>query len=69
MPLCPGPCPLQNRNGSDYYTNAKNPQAVDLRICHSVGLTLHNPNTLTADGPEIRIKPVGTRRESVGGDR
>src|SRR5690606_15971033 len=25
-----------------------------------VGLTLQNTNTLTAEGPEIRIKPVGT---------
>lgn len=29
------------------------------------GLMLQNTNTLTAEGPEIRIKPVGTRR--VGG--
>ncbi|GGM60941.1 hypothetical protein GCM10012275_34980 [Longimycelium tulufanense] len=32
-----------------------------------VGLTLHNPNTLTVEGPEIRIKPVGTRRVVAGG--
>lgn len=34
-----------------------------------VGLTLHNPNTLTVEGPEIRIKPVGTRRAAPEGDR
>lgn len=32
-----------------------------------VGLTLQNTNTLTAEGPEIRIKPVGTRRVFSGG--
>ncbi|WP_192909690.1 sensor histidine kinase [Gandjariella thermophila] len=32
-----------------------------------VGLTLQNTNTLTAEGPEIKIKPVGTRRVFSGG--
>lgn len=34
----------------------------------SVGLTPQNTNTLTAECPEIRIKPVGTRRVVSGGD-
>jgi len=33
----------------------------------AVGLTLQNTNTLTAEGPEIKIKPVGTRRVFSGG--
>lgn len=29
---------------------------------HMVGLTLHNPNPLTVEGPAIRIRPLGIRQ-------
>ncbi|WP_429419946.1 hypothetical protein [Nocardia sp. GAS34] len=58
-------CALQHGNGSDQYPNATKPQAVDLRLCHPVVLTLINPNHPTAEGPTLWIKPVGTRRPTA----
>ncbi|GAA5126033.1 hypothetical protein GCM10025762_53030 [Haloechinothrix salitolerans] len=43
------------------------PAGVPFSRLIGVGLTLQNTNTLTAEGPEIRIKPVGTRRVFSGG--
>lgn len=42
--------------------------AVD-RATRFVGLTLHNPNPLPVQGPEIRIKPVSTRQTTSGSER
>ncbi len=46
---------------------AKQPQVDDPRLLRWAGLTLHNPNTLRVDGPEIRIRPVGVRQVKNSG--
>jgi hypothetical protein len=44
-------------------------ESIDRPAADLQGLTWHNPNTLTAVGPEITIQPVGTRRVAAGGAR
>ncbi|GAA4838854.1 hypothetical protein GCM10025787_19160 [Saccharopolyspora rosea] len=56
-----GSAPATNKSGHGEAA----PAASNIR--RLVGLTLQNTNTLTAEGPEIKIKPVGTRRVFSGG--